>query len=397
MTSTRDPQSLSNIELIVLARLSSSKGATDDELVTAVAEIASPDEPPSAHERAMTALATLRRRALVTVPKPTRRSPAPRSKLTPEGGHALRIAFDLDKKPNWTAVRDRYLPALALGLSTVSEQASKLGNNEELTLAVLRQHFEVPQASTVNALCDTLLAKALGLPPGPLTLPRLRAHVLTHALGLDAKVTSTDELEALAGRVAVRIQGEVNDDKYSLRQALGRRWAYRVRASVPPLAVTPRGSQPALSQLMSSQIAPRVPTAAPQPSSLPVQPAPYPSAQTSTQEPRVVLADTLLTLVREAIPRIGSDGRFGPEKVFVSAIWHHIERDGRLPDLSLDRFKRWLVTFNRDQLLDLARADARGEMDGQLVEESEINDQGATFHFVVDRRAAVPGRGFYAR
>ena len=105
----------------------------------------------------------------------------------------------------------------------------------------------------------------------------------------------------------------------------------------------------------------------------------------------------LLTLVREAIPRIGSDGRFGPEKVFVSAIWHRIESDSRLPDLSLERFKRWLVTANRDQLLDLARADLVGAMDANLVAESEIRDLGSTFHFVVDRRATGSGRGFHAR
>jgi hypothetical protein len=104
-----------------------------------------------------------------------------------------------------------------------------------------------------------------------------------------------------------------------------------------------------------------------------------------------------LTLVREAIPQIGSDGRFGPEKVFVSAIWRRIESERRLPDLSLERFKRWLVTANRDQLLDLARADLRGAMDAKLIEESEIRDLGATFHFVVDRQAATAGRGLHAR
>ncbi|HEU4727818.1 MAG TPA: hypothetical protein VFT22_08020, partial [Kofleriaceae bacterium] len=124
---------------------------------------------------------------------------------------------------------------------------------------------------------------------------------------------------------------------------------------------------------------------------LPPRPAAPPSAT-------AVSADTLLTLVREAIPRIGSDGRFGAEKVFVSAIWQRIERDGRLPDLSFERFKRWLVTANRDQLLDLARADLVGAMDPKLVADSEIEHLGTTFHFVVDRRATqTAGRGLHAR
>jgi hypothetical protein len=83
--------------------------------------------------------------------------------------------------------------------------------------------------------------------------------------------------------------------------------------------------------------------------------------------------------------------------VFVSALWHRIERDNRLPDLSLDRFKSWLVTANREQLLDLARADLVGAMDPKLVKDSEIQDLGATFHFVVDRRANGAGQGHHAR
>jgi hypothetical protein len=89
--------------------------------------------------------------------------------------------------------------------------------------------------------------------------------------------------------------------------------------------------------------------------------------------------------VREAIPRIGAEGRFG-EKVYVSAIWRTIERDRRAGDLSLDHFKRWLVHANRDGWLVLARADLIGAMDAKQVNESEIQDRGATFHFVLDQR-----------
>src|ERR1051325_8069655 len=56
MTSSHDRHSLSNIELIVLARLSSSKGATEDELGAAIAELAPPDEPPMARDYATAAL-----------------------------------------------------------------------------------------------------------------------------------------------------------------------------------------------------------------------------------------------------------------------------------------------------------------------------------------------------
>jgi hypothetical protein len=459
MTDTPDHQSLFHVELIVLARLSCASGANEEELAAAVTEVAPPDEGPSAREHVARASAALRKRSLVTDPKSTRKTPHPRSKLTDEGRRVLRTAFGLDKTPSWTKVRDRYVPALGLGLSAASEQASKLGNTEELTLAALRQHFEISAASTVSALCDALIAKALGLPPGPVTLLRLRAHVLTHELGLDPKVSSTNELEALATRAAIRSQGQTADGKRSLRQVLGRRWAYRVTAStktklldhttsalhdahtntakiveeyaagtrdavrgitssarsfseiesqlrrvrdVSDASQSPQGlrsvpAQGALPLPIHLQAASRVPVTTSHPSTSSVQVSSNPPEELHPERPPVVSADTLLTLVREAIPRIGSDGRFGDEKVFVSAIWHHIERDGRLPDLSLERFKRWLVTFNRDQLLDLARADTLGDMDDRLVEESEIRDLGATFHFVVDRQVAASGRGFHAR
>lgn len=398
MTDTRDHQSLSNLELIVLARLSCSDGANEDELAAAIAEVAPPDGPRSAREHASEALAALRRGALATHPTPSRKTPDPRSKLTEAGGRTLRAVFGQGPQRLWTAVRARYVPALALGIPIAAEQASKLGDSDELTLTVLRRHFGIAQATTTLALCDALIAKKLGGFTGEVTLLRLRAHVLAHDLGLDPTVGSKKELEALAERVASKSQDGDGDGRRPLRHVLGRRWAYQVTGSRSVLA----GPRPVVSSSPPSppHAAPARPASQP-----PAQAAPTGSplrATPSTPPARTVSgaaatpADLLLTLVREAIPRIGADGRFG-DKVFVSAIWRYLEDDGRLAEWSLDRFKRWLVTANRDQLLDLARADARGEMDSRLVEESEIHDLGSTFHFVVDRRVAASGRGFHAR
>ncbi len=55
--------------------------------------------------------------------------------------------------------------------------------------------------------------------------------------------------------------------------------------------------------------------------------------------------------------------------------------------MSLDGFKRWLVSANSERQLDLARADLVGAMDRRLVAESEIEDLGSTFHFVLDPNA----------
>ncbi len=395
MTDMHNDQSLSNLQVLVLARLSCSKGATQDELVATVEDIAPPDGPHSAREHAEASLAMLRDRALVTSSAQTARTSHPALKLTAKGREALRVAFGLDAAPNWKSVRDRYLPALALEIPIASENANKLGHMDELTLTVLRQHFNIAQASTVIRLCDALIARALGF-TGPVTLLRLRAHVLARELGLEPKATSTKDLEGLATRVASRSLEPAGDGKRPLRQVLGRRWVYRVTGS-PELVPGPRPVITSSKQTpLPLHVVPSLPLVQ-RASAPPPETSPFTEAPSRPTGPTATPADMLLTLVRETIPRIGADGRFGDEKVFVSAIWQYLEDDGRLSDWSLDRFKRWLVKANSDQLLDLARADAQGDMDSRLVEESEIVDRGATFHFVVDRQALTAGRGLHAR
>src|SRR6185295_8288459 len=78
MTSPRDHQSLSNLELLVLARLSCSKGASEDEVTSAIAEVAPSDGPLSAQEQAMRIVDALRQHGLAIAPKPP--SPKPRRK-----------------------------------------------------------------------------------------------------------------------------------------------------------------------------------------------------------------------------------------------------------------------------------------------------------------------------
>jgi CheY-like chemotaxis protein len=79
-------------------------------------------------------------------------------------------------------------------------------------------------------------------------------------------------------------------------------------------------------------------------------------------------------------------GRFGPQKVFISALWRKLAA-GFSP-MTLEQFKRKLLEANRLRLLDLSRADLVGAMDNSEVMESEIKDHGAEFHFVTDRTAA---------
>jgi len=365
MTHVESKVSLSRLELVVLARMSSTKPPGPKELGQAVSMLVLPAEPPArARECALEVLKDLWQRGLVedhpapkrgasveASSKPAqaragRDSVAPREpgrRLTGEGKAALCRAFGLDAVPTWRKIFDEHLPALGIGLAPGSEDARRrFASGEAIIAAALRSALGIDHATTVTALCDALIIEALDLPPGNVTLKRLRAHVLARRIGVDTK----GEAAQIAARAVSASLGASNATKASLSRALARRWA----------------SQPA-----ASDAARVVPEAAP-----PVAPAPRG-------------ADGLLAMVREAIPAIGADGRYGPDKVFVSALWQRISHDARRLDYTLDRFKHWLVTANRDRLLDLARADLVGAMDPRQVAESEIEDLGATFHFVLDR------------
>lgn len=417
MTTTRIDHSLSRVELVILARMSCASPPSKKVLAEAVSDLLLPDHSSAYADDAVShALGSLRRRSLVNDRKQT---------ATEEGNRALRAAFDLQRTPTWTEVRTTHLAARALGLRPGTEQAEKtMKNASTIAIAVLRDHFKLPESTKLAAICDALIAQAVGLPPGPITIQRIRAHVLAKYSGGESSDTSTK----LATQLAAKKLEAVAADKRSLTRALGHRWLYEaLPAGEVRTSTTPRsaGIQPSLPLLNGEPAQPSTsrPQATTSTSASNGQPQTQ-SARTNgqtktatsaaaeglskplgstamTNQASVVAtsADALLSVVRETIPRIGADGRFGAEKVFVSALWQRIERDGRIPDYSFDRFKHWLVTANRDQLLTLARADLVGAMDPTLVAESEIRHLGTSFHFVVDRRVATSGmeRGIRAR
>lgn len=113
-----------------------------------------------------------------------------------------------------------------------------------------------------------------------------------------------------------------------------------------------------------------------------------PSSKVSTAAPAHRSDEGVLQAVNDAIPQIGPEGRFGPPKVFISEIWNEIQHEPALQGWTLDRFKAWLLTANRDGKLALARADLVGAMNSKQVAASEIRDRGATFHFVLDPDAS---------
>jgi hypothetical protein len=358
---THDVPPLTRLEVLVLARLSAAESnpPSERELAKTVHDLALPEESPSrAREVALETLEALRGRGLVNRPARPRKGTLGKRSLTDEGRRVLRAMLGLARVPTWSQVRDAHLSALAFGQKPGSEQAKAMaGSADAIAATVLRGKLEIEDAPTVSDVYDVLLAEALGMPPGKITLSKIRAHVLARRLGIESKGEPAD-LVARAVAMELGIRGEVN--KNACDRALGRRW---LREGADAKALPVAHERPA----------------APEPAAPPkVSVAPAPDASAA-----------LLQIVREAIPRIGEEGRFGDEKVFVSALWHNMERDRRLGDLSLDRFKRWLVRANRDGWLILVRADLVGAMDAKLVADSEIEDRGATFHFVLDPRWAA--------
>lgn len=405
MAQSREELPPSRIELVVLARLSQSKAPTDVELGDAVHQLALPREPAeAARHRALELLAGLVRRAWVTgddeAPRrgKQRTSASPR-KLTDSGKRVLRNAFNLTRVPTWPQVRDKHLASLALGVPPGSELAKQACTENAMMAAVLCTRFGVRDARTPVAVCDALIANALGMSGEKLTLDRIRAHVL--ARGIDGLATDVPSPETsgyaakLAAWIACSTIGASGTQR-RMGRALARRWVCGEPSPLGTcLARHPAGA-PAMPVAVAPPPRPAVPPASPPGDGRTRPAAPDGGVRVrsamSASEPqtRPAPADgrgtpNLLEVVRDTIPRIGADGRFG-EKVYVSAIWRSIERERKVGDLSLDHFKRWLVGANRDGWLVLARADLIGAMDARLVSESEIHDRGATFHFVLDQR-----------
>lgn len=103
--------------------------------------------------------------------------------------------------------------------------------------------------------------------------------------------------------------------------------------------------------------------------------------------------DTLRAWVKDVLPKVQGEGmRFGPQKVFVSALWEQIETEHGVDDGAppLRDFKTWLLKANREGWYILARADLVAAMDPDVVRRSTIEDQGASFHFVLDPSAKEP-------
>jgi len=375
MTNTRPDPSLSPIEIIVLSRLSCARRPSDDEIAGAVAELALKPNDGNAHAIAQRTLESLRNRVMIQGTRDT---------LTEAGRRALQIIFKMNKAPSWKDIHVWHLLAHVLKLQPGTEETFECTKDaEDVARIALRA---VPRPARDDKSANKLLVKLFGLSSSAHSLTQIRTEIadaiIRERLGLVGQVSvfnmrmyalareaNGGAPPVIAGSKAQMLQkltenlGEPCKDKRSLRNALVRHWVYEnqhTRTVNSSRATSGQGTLP-------------LPTQGTGP--IRVEPVTQPSPPPS-----------LLQTVRDTLPRIGADGRFGPEKVFISALWQRLDRE-RAVDLPLDSFKTWLIVANREQQLDLVRADLVGAMDPKLVAESEIEDLGATFHFVVDRQA----------
>ncbi len=79
----------------------------------------------------------------------------------------------------------------------------------------------------------------------------------------------------------------------------------------------------------------------------------------------------------------GDNERYGDEKVFIAAAYKKLSSSGQFKGSAGD-FKKKLVKAMAGGHLIMARADLVGAMPKDAVASSEIEDQGATFHFILD-------------
>lgn len=361
MTNKRDDVSLSRLELVLLARYAGSKIPEEETVNQEVIELAyGASAPKDAKEKVSRARATLRSRGLLDIRTGKRASPQGPLRLTLLGEQTLRGAFSLASSQTltWAKVRDACMPALGLGLRPGTAEATTAQRTlATLMIEMLHVEHKTPRGPTVNAVCDAMITEALGLPVGPITsLESLRAQFLARKLG--QRYTEGTPLMLAKRTVAPAVPEGLT--KTMLNQLLGRRW---------------------LSAQADHGVVAEVTTPASATSSASHPPLPPPASQPTTPE-------ALLKAVRELLPQIGADGRYGTEKVFVSALWRNLQQTRRVNGgFTIDGFKQWLLKANRQGEVVLARADLIAAMDSKLVADSEIRDHGATFHFVLDRRA----------
>lgn len=360
--------------------------------------------------------------------------------IEPDGIARSEIAADLaplvgsrPAAPQWRGAIDRAIDARAgAGLIATTDgrlQASEAG--VEAAARFLGLAGELPRSW--EQVCNVwLIAKALGWQRVPArrlaaleTPDGLRAAVLAHAYGLQAKALATPARlrEALA---ATALKGAFGEEtahglarKLGLSARVGRLLAAQLlrkprdfvtdRRLVAALAAQSAGAPATdpgavrLAVLRQFLAAPEQPARGKRerrrPAPVKEEPAPRPSTQPSMEEvPPVPMAPpTPIPQIPQAAPppdltgfasevrnlaASAAQGWSGDRKAYISHVWRNLR--ARRPEWGLSEmeFKDLLAAAHRSGQLALANADLKDQSNIRDVQESAVIYKNAVFHFI---------------
>lgn len=291
-------------------------------------------------------------------------------RLTPLGEQRAGDILHLKESPrvDWPTLRNRYLVALALGISADDKTAFRdVGTSKGLRPAVLVRHFQLPGTAVPSeARVMHLLAWQQLQSAHDVEIPATKN--ISHKNILLATLLSGQKGDPVTLLAAQVTRAESNSLTH-VREAVIRTFFTSTVATTPiapaVAAETPR--EPTVQTNDANGGAAHSPVGT------------QPGTGQMPQQP-MELAEFAQRVMEAA--RTSPTGRFGENKVFLSHVWNRFGDNG----LTRPDFDRLLVEANRENLLTLSRADLVSAMDPVDVSTSEIQLSDSSFHFVrIDR------------
>lgn len=239
-------------------------------------------------------------------------------------------------KPTWRQIREKIVPAFALGIagddSAARERLKDVDRWVAAILARATQRWRAGLPPTLAALGDAMVAKASGKAKRASGAARIKAF--KEALGVKDVKGDTFELQAasLAAGVIDADDGELP----SLRNALVWRWMTEQRWGEVAVVVKPEAALP----------------------------------------------PDFAQSVGAAAAR-ATAGLVGSRKVLISALW----RDPLFAGMPLDEFKRQLIKEHKAGTVALMRADRSVGLDPVMVRDSETLHLDSRYHLVERKEA----------
>ncbi len=245
--------------------------------------------------------------------------------------------------PRWTTLKNRYLVAVALGISLQPQRLERLGTAKGLYAAILAQH---------------------------------------HALPTDSVPTETAALDALAWQQVARAHsGELPTGKRFTRNAVLAYAFFDGAATKNPalrLAAMATDAAPQADQVRRAVIGRWLAKMEP----LEPQAEPSRQAHSHPELPDALQIGEFANKIRQLVIS-AEQGRFGRHKVFINHLWQRYRNESEA-EIDRETFNAYLLESGRRGLLTLNRADLVEAMDPVDVRESEIQHANGlgTFHFV---------------